>query len=570
MCQGLPDGTAIGPARRLARALRVGSMMRSVPILVLAAACGLWALGCRCERPPRGECEVDEDCLDDGRFCTGPPTCEISFGRGVCRPSADPCAVSEGCDEVADECVFCGTRPDHPACLDAGPPPDGGLTCDERASGTACFSDSECVGECQGEAPVQWRTVGAAGGEGRPLSAPFFPGGYCAERCDARALNDPCGDCATCNGDALLGNVRLPIFYAGAGSYEPTDGVCRRDCAPSDTGTGCPREGYACDPETRTCMEACVDDQQCQIVLRDQDGDGAVDVVDRGTSFPAYCDHVTGRCRTRGLPGAEIGDPCRDDDECPADGRCFFNGGGEQGICGLPGCRGGLVECPEGTACDVRNIDGGAVSACLPACRVGREDGSGDMLGAGSGHPECGPGYACVWNGTDTGPGDASGSCVPGEYNDVTTPNVGRPCVDDDQCYSPFGYGECYFSEDFWNLPSGMCTVRHCGTFLNAAGEEVDGLLPGVEISMPICDPMRGEECVALGSRAAVGQTYCLERCTEASDCQAGFACPELLSGRTYCWPFCYLDLDCPAGRRCLDAMGQSCAESGGSRCRCE
>lgn len=526
------------------------------PLSLLALA-AFFGAGCRCDPPPVS-CNTDADCPDDGVFCNGTERCVASFRGGVCTSDFARCGGGELCDEEARECVACEERPDDPMCQDAGAP-----TCEDRTSGASCLTSAECgAGSCQAERFFEFEpTVTPDGAPGRAQIVNLFPDGYCGDTCDARARNDTCGDCARCSGDALLGDVRIRLANID-GEFAPEDGVCRRTCTPTPGGTGCEREGFACDPETGICMEACVDDRQCQITLRDYDGDGAVELVDRGPGFGAYCDSVTGRCRTRGTPGAQVGDPCRDDDQCPADGACLFATPTEPGICTILGCRNGATTCPSGTVCDVRNVENGRRSACLPACEVGAEDGTPQMVGPGGGHPSCGAGRACVWSGQD---GNA-GSCMPGEYNAVMSPNVGGPCLQDDQCYSPFGYGECFFKEEAFGLPAGMCTVRHCAVFLDG-GEEVDGLQPGVAVSMPICDIARSEECVAFG--VASTETYCLQRCEDAAECQGGYACTEVISSRTYCWPYCFVDADCRAGTRCMADIGGECSGTTSERCRC-
>jgi len=530
----------------------------------LAILAALLAPGCSCDPPPLEDCVTDRDCVDDGAFCTGEPRCVSGFCQAT-----PPCVTGQWCDEMANRCASCAELPDHPDCVDAGRfPPDAGLTCEDLNTGAGCGSASACgPSQCQVEEYFEWTsTITPDGLTGRPLVARAFPGGYCAATCDASRLNDECGGCAECSGEMLMGNIRLPFTYAGVRT--DGEGACRAHCTPSETSSGCPREGYTCDPDTLTCMEACVDDQQCQITIRDVNGDGFPDFVDRGADFPAYCDTVTGRCRTRGRPGASIGDRCADDHECPDDAVCLFAEPASDGVCALPGCRSGAVTCPPGTVCDVRNVPAFTQSACLPGCTVGAEDGTGDVTGARAGHPQCGEGWSCSWNGTAEAAGPGSGSCVPGEYNSVSRPNVGQPCDTDDQCWSPFGYGECLFSNG--GSFTGSCTVRHCATFLGEGGDEVDGLLPGVEITDPICDPARGEECVALGSRLASPQTYCLQRCEDASECADGYACPEILSGRYFCWPVCFVDSDCSAGSRCVSGGGVACGSGGDETCFCE
>ncbi len=527
---------------------------------LLAAGLGLAFTGCRCGVPPTDGCVSDDDCIDFGVYCEGASICAIDpfTGAGRCSSEGSPCRPGEVCDERARSCFTCAERPDALECRDGGLPPDGGLACAERSPGTACFSEGVCgSSECQLEDSFEWSsTVRADGSPGRPLPITVFPGGYCSAGCTATRLNDECSPCAACSGDTLVGGLRLPLSY-GSARYEATDGVCRELCAPSADRSGCSREGYTCDLETSTCMEACVDDRQCQITLADVDGDGTQEIFDRGPDHPAYCDRTTGRCRMRGRPGARIGDPCREDRECTDDGVCLFATPTRAGICSRYGCRAEGFECPAGSECDVRSV-GWRRSACLPTCRIGLEDGTRAMLGAGGGSPDCAPGQACIWNGVSEG-ADAAGSCVPAEYNGVRRSNVGAACREDGDCWSPFGYGLCLFRQS--GLDTGICSVQSCATFLGPDDEPTEGLLPGVMIGSPICDPARNELCMSLGSRAQAPETYCLLRCSGAADCPARFACPELLAGgNNFCWPTCFDSSECRPGASCEGPSGEACA----------
>ena len=114
-----------------------------------------------------------------------------------------------------------------------------------------------------------------------------------------------------------------------------------------------------------------------------------------------------------------------------------------------------------------------------------------------------------------------------------------------------------------------MCTVQSCATFLDGAGNQVDGLLPGVTIGSPICDSTAGDVCVNLGGRRGSPETYCLKQCNAPSDCAPGRACAEVAAGSTFCWPNCYGDADCHAGARCLTQTGAPCMPGTSSGCLC-
>ena len=470
---------------------------------------------------------------------------------GTCRPGTSPCAFDEVCDEAGRRCVYCAGSSD-PVCLrDAGMPDAPTWSCAESVPGTACSVPGDCPvpSECQPEPATDFAgTIQRDGSPGRPLPLRSFPGGYCAVSCEAGRLNDTCGSCAACSGDVLAGRTRVPLRTAG---------VCRERCTVSPTGTGCPRPGYACDAETGTCMEACFDDVQCQIVQQDLDGDGNPELVDLGTSYPGFCDRTTGRCRTRGAPGARIGDRCTEDFDCPDDGACIRPPGSPNGVCGQLGCRAPGATCPPGSACDVHNA--GAESACLLPCPVGAEDGTAAMRGSTTGgSPSCGLGLSCVWNGVEpaTSP---SGSCVVGQYNDRTGHSVGAPCQSAADCDSPFGYGACLFST-LRVIDSGLCTVDNCASFPDGSGGTASGLLPRVPIGTPICDPALREVCVNLGPRGEAAQTRCLVTCTDASACAPGYACSDLFgSAAHFCWPTCNDSTECRLGATCESAPGAAC-----------
>lgn len=498
---------------------------------------------------------------------------------GTCTLDPDgPCGPGERCDEAARACVRCGL-PGAPACpvdLDAGVRDagvrDGGrrgdigpadaVGCDAVVSGAACTWASACPAlDCNLSSVIEVPSIRPDRTRGRSSWVEALPGGYCARTCDATRLNDECAPCGVCRFDALAGNLRVAL-YDGTVS-----GVCREACTPTRDGTGCPRAGYTCDLETFACMEACTTDEQCQIISvhRERRG-GIVEYLDRGESFPSFCDRATGRCRTAGTPGARIGDVCEADDDCEDDGACIRFAGDAAGVCSRRGCLAPGFECPAGTACDVRNAETWA-SGCFVTCEVGADDGTAGMTGSGGGHPSCGPGRACVWNGLSE-PGEPNGgSCVLGEYNDVPAPNVGAPCRADSECYSPFGLGTCLYL-DYPGVTAGLCSVTSCATFLRADGTMTDGLLPGVEIDRPICDPARSELCMNFERADEPPGTQCLAMCDSPADCAAEHACAELLAGRSFCWPWCVDDGECRSGSACLGPLGTAC-EATDRYCTC-
>jgi len=553
-------------------------MMRSISTGAFAVlGLALVASGCCCsgDCPGDDECVSDRDCPDDGVFCNGAPRCQVTFfgGAGECvAPPLPFCSVGLFCDEARALCVSCVETPDHPDCVE---PPDGGppLMCAPEVRGRSAGSECDrfrcdSFARCNEEISTSFPSVRIDGSAGRNIPILLFPnGGSCGDPCNANLRTDVCGECGECVDSFNAGNIRLPIYFLTTTLEGPDLGVCRAPCTPSATATGCSRSGYTCDLETATCTEACVSDTQCQISYEDLDGDGLRELVDHGEGSGAYCDSVTGRCRTRGIAGVMPGDPCTEDGECMEDGVCLRGPDYPDGYCTRLGCRHGAFECPSGSTCDVRNL-GTDTSGCLESCTVGAEDGTPAVMGSSAGgSPGCARGSRCSWDGVSEGTDLENGSCLPGLYDDVASPNIGAPCRSDRECHSPFGYGTCLFDE-FTMVDSGICSVHSCATFVGESGEVVDGLLPGVEIETPICDSAAGQLCVNFAARVDAPFTYCVEPCEDASECAPGYACSEVLGGgyRT-CWPSCSDGSECRAGARCETEAGDACA--GLDRCYC-
>lgn len=368
-----------------------------------------------------------------------------------------------------------------------------------------------------------------------------FPGGMCGNGCDPDAP-DSCGSCGTCNPTVLAGRVRYLIDETGLG-------VCRADCIPTRTDRGgCVRTDYACDVQSGTCMEACIDDTQCRYVAT---GTG----VAYDASSTAFCNTATGRCSVAGLATARAGDPCANDAECMDDGVCL--GGAWSGYCASLGCAWPDLACRTGEICDHVRYPSGV---CLDACSVGAEP-VADRLGAGGHGSGCAAGFSCAWDGASAIADDPNGSCIPGEYNAITTSNVGAPCTADSECYSPFGYGRCMFlgADD---VPSGICTIDQC--YAASTGER--GILPGI-VATGVCDGA-SELCVDIAA-GGPARTVCLETCVSADSCAPGYACAGVLAGvpDRVCWPNCDATDECRAGEACLAEAGGACGP--GELCSC-
>jgi hypothetical protein len=456
---------------------------------------------------------------------------------------------------------------------DAGPRPDTGMVpdggnegCRARPgldNGAACSMTGVCLApmECQEEVAGNFTmTKNQDNTAGPPLPLRVFPGTMCAEMCDMDAPEDECGECATCESGALAGRVR---FLAGA---DETEAFCRRDCeiTPTDPRGGC-REGYQCDPGTNLCMEACSNDDQCRFFIADPDGDGDGDITYGGADYPATCDVTSGRCRVMGNPAGVAGSPCEEDLDCYDDGFCLDSDDPASpladGFCTRLYCGAGNP-CGTGEVCSL-NLFSDA-SACLPGCTIGGETTDAERAGTAGRNPDCDPGQACFWDGTSGPDADPNGGCFAANYNDETAYNVGGACLDDADCYSPFGYGRCLFTapESLARVQSGFCAVSSCAG--GAPGEPIT-LMPGVEIPADwqprVCDTAGGDICVNFGSPEDPA-TFCVQGCTSGNECAPGYACPALLSeGGRVCWPNCQATADCHTGATCQNTTGGACGE---------
>jgi len=322
-------------------------------------------------------------------------------------------------------------------------------------------------------------------GEAVPIAAPLFVDNYCTppptatgDGCDPNACNTLCGICS--------------------------QGVCLNACEPDLDSNSICREGYACDVIEFVCTPGCTSDDECRVARID---DGLV----YNTSSEAVCNPATARCEHPGTPDAQAGDPCEFNDDCERNGTCIPTTGG---YCSKLGCGLAGNECAGDGVC--------AGGTCVAPCVVGPTDGvdpTEDTQG-------CREDYTCYWGRT---PGDASGFCDLAFFSEVTEPNVGADCENDDECYSPFGYGAC--DPDFG------CTILECGA-------------PGLPAD--ICG--EGAVCIDFID-LGVDAFACLVQCTTAEDCREGDACADLdgdpMTLDQVCFPACVDSAECRAGEVC-------------------
>lgn len=479
--------------------------------------------------------ERDGAVADGG--AAGPTACGV-VGRSVACVGPGGCAGGQICrpDGTFGPCD-CGSAP-----RDAGGEPDaaddgGGAPGVEPPAcgvGAACTRDEDCETgfSCVSELPIEIIASDLPDGADR-LALTAFPGGVCSplpllnwdhsRACDPFAPEgrQGCGRCGNCSGINFAGGLLLV--------------ACLEPCVPSLTTSGCSRDGYSCDLTTHACMHGCSSDVECKIAKLDTDGDGLADTSSYDPESEGSCDPATLRCTRPGRAGAQAGDPCMFDDDCEADGFCYgadrtFAGNPYvDGYCSKDGCDNAGFECAgDGICAELRSWSSlrELGIACRKPCTHGAEAEALRLGSAGHGDT-CRAGYMCLWNGVA---GDASGHCMPGNYNDVAGPNLGAQCLGSSECYSPSGHGLCLTVEEGLSI----CSVMDC----DAPGFDAD-----------ICG--EAGACVLLPDQR---RTACMARCTDAGDCPAALGCAlaEGLPTQSIgvCVP-CVNDAECLAGQSC-------------------
>ncbi|MBX3250891.1 MAG: hypothetical protein KF901_27180 [Myxococcales bacterium] len=258
---------------------------------------------------------------------------------------------------------------------------------------------------------------------------------------------------------------------------------------------------------------------------------------------PKTCNRATNYCEHPGNPAASVGDNCDEDWDCPTrGGLCLvFNVSDEErSYCTSLDCDlGGAFGCGTDAVCNQRAL---GAPACLEGCVVGRAAGAtADVATWNRGEDACPEGFGCYWNGTGAAGVANNGACVPGNFNDRTTPNIGASCTTDDDCWSPFGRGDCIR----FNNGAQMCTVRDCGAPL-----EFLGATPGADAGCGQAD------AVCVGGVSADDPTFgvCFQTCESGNDCADGLDCSPILSMGKVCFVGCAEDVDCKTGQTCVGA----------------
>ncbi|NOY94451.1 MAG: hypothetical protein GXP55_25015, partial [Deltaproteobacteria bacterium] len=366
--------------------------------------------------------------------------------------------------------------------MDTGPGP----SC--RGVGGACDPTRGCsTGGClaQRDTTIGGPTDPIDNGPDGGISFPstVWAGGYCSPNfdgtrfmpsCDVNNADDPiCGDCATC---------------VNGGGTPPT-GICLASCTASITDNGTCRDGYDCNLSVEACFPGCGSDDECKTTRQNTNGIDGIQTPSDCTgdatrpaamqkcggdamnfdhlvydaASTATCDPETFRCNNPGTAGAQGGDTCTNDSMCEANGRCLDESSFSDwvgGSCVKFRCDLAGNECAGDAVCQDRRI---GVFLCLAGCTVGDGATAADKAAWLTNRGGCREGYACTWNGVG-GAGTANnGACVPGNFNDVTTNNIGAACTENTDCWSPFGQGLCLKpADDGTGFRGGYCTMLDC------------------------------------------------------------------------------------------------------------
>lgn len=472
--------------------------------------------------------------------CAAPPPLRVRCTRD------QDCTIGLVCDTASGACV--APRPDAgPAPSDGGPPDDAARTACEAPR--TCASDTECsVGVClEASSTLIGGPIGVVGlpaGIAAPRVS-IAPGGLCVAR-DSCTLGaglgrgDGCGACQRC-----VPTLAGPACRPRCGSDE--------DCAF--------HVGYVCDASLGACIEGCASDTECRIARVDHgtigafDGPGT-DPLEYDAASTATCE--AGRCVRSGGATVSAGAPCSVESACADAQTCITPVRGEGdphgafcagldcarfvgGYCASLGCADGTTRCGAGEACiripapGVIGTSDGSTSFCARTCMPGAEP-EADRIGLTGHGLGCEVGQACVPE-RDTQTGAAVGACLPGRYDDLTTPNVGTRCTRDATCWSPFGLGRCDSIDPRAPGAPGLraCTIEGCSA-----------LPPDACGAGAACQLVRGGDL-----------SLCLATCASAADCTSGLACADAdddPSTPRVCFGGCGQDADCRADEFCRGA----------------
>ncbi len=518
--------------------------------------------------------------------CSGDSDADPDAGDMITLPGDMDVPDVPGDDGTPDD----GTG--DPDLGDGGGGADMDLTCAERGFGINCTTAIGCrVGECQ--APNRFLDIGGdrdpvdglpGGGNSVPGSV-IFDNGFCTldppfeAGPDCRETAGLCGECMSC----------VTAFGAGG---------CYLNCDPAEAGNDICPDAWDCVPLNAgggICFDGCATDTDCfgaAIIREETNGVPGIQSLADCEEIPSPCGFAgpdqlvfipsgmptcnldTFECEVQGDPTAEAGDPCLGDVQCEDGGDCQTENsvelvGGEEliifegGYCFGPECRSDDDCNGDGVCGGDRTGDflTGGADRCLERCDLTVGVDVSDPVSWLTGRGGCDEGYKCLSDGNGASP--ELGVCVPDRVDPFsdngaitqafgagpTTNNVGADCTQDDECFHPFGYGDCNVG---LNGRDGICVIEEAG-ILEAVGFDVCGE-----------GPADGTIVVGVGGAR---QQECLRTCVTADDCPSAFGCLDVGGGVNACLAVgcadsseCASDEECIAGG-CFDTCraGDTC-----------
>ncbi len=361
-------------------------------------------------------------------------------------------------------------------------------------------------------------------GECRPgaestVPIPFFPnGGLCTQACDP-AMDGTCGECTTCSTNLGISSAFAAVgITVRSGTMLTNDarpGLCQQNCVWNGTDNGgCP-SGYACDPTSNICQQACTDDTQCNTNWLLSRSTGLCE-VQQGS---ATCNTATGLCEVPGDSTSAFGSECTDSNDCPPGiGVCLIGGRCSTYQCNLDDGTGSpAFPCEGGSICV--QVGGNSAALCFGLCDT---------------PDDCFPGVAC--SPTPMLPDGRAGLCSP-------------ICEMDNECHANERCLKGRFRDPNFGFCSDYCIPE---------GGAADPMATACEAG-EFCEPVDGTTygfCQALGQLCSArddGTTGCIgdQACAILGDDSSGRcvgpteAAPELHS--------CETNADCTGtGEECV------------------
>ena len=476
---------------------------------------------------PNSGCRHEENAneCDDGVYCNGFDSC----GGGACsRHTGSPCAETEGCNEVDDQCIDCRTSTD---CEDGNVCTDD--LCDSNTGCVFVANATECDDElyCNGTERCADGVCSVHRGAPCGVNTPCDEN---ARRCVECADADDCDDLNECTDDAC-GPANQCAHTPNAlacddGVYCNGSDVCQDGLCAAHEGSPC-RGDSVCAEAARACVcvgdvacddgdlcdgqEACGEGGECEagVALVCDDGDpcNGVETCEFAlgcrSDAPLVCDDgdsCNGQEMCESGLGCQAGTPlnCDDGDSCNGAETCDSETGCQPGtalacddgvycngteVCGTDGCGPGTPPCPN-RECDEETKACKCVSD--DDCRDGNVCNGDESCGPQS---ECLPGTppVCVDDGNACN-GIESCRIVEGCVSEPLECDDHNVCNGEETCDLAVGCveGEDLACEDDGNVCNGIvvCDPR-LGCVDVPVGQCDDGdVCDGIET----CDPVLG------------------------------------------------------------------------------